>query len=56
LSYPRSCREEYGEELAGILAHRRLTPAVVADVLLNGVRQHVGRDVPWKICGAVLAA
>jgi len=54
-AYPRSWRDEYGEELAGVLAQKRLTPGVVADVLGNGVRQHLFRDEPWKICGAGLA-
>ena len=53
--YPRSWRQEYGEELAGILAQTRLTPRLLADVSMNGVRQHLRRDDPWKICGAALA-
>jgi len=54
-AYPRSWRSEYGEELAGILAHSRLTPGVAADVLVNALRQHLHRDAPWEICGAGLA-
>ena len=54
-AYPRSWRGEYGEELAGILAQRRLTFRVVADVLVNALRQHFHRDAPWKICGVGLA-
>jgi hypothetical protein len=54
-SYPRSWRDEYGEELAGILAQRRLTFGEAADVLVNALTQHVHRDAPWKICGAGLA-
>jgi hypothetical protein len=54
LAYPRSWREEYGEELAAILAQRRLTPGVVADVIWNASKQHLLRDEPWKICGAFL--
>ena len=53
-AYPRTWRDEYGEELAGVLAQRRLTFAVVADVLANGARQHLYRDDPWKICGTGL--
>jgi hypothetical protein len=53
-AYPRSWREEYGEEFAGLLAQRRLTLAVVADVLGGATRQHLHRDEPWKICGAGL--
>jgi hypothetical protein len=53
-AYPRSWREEYGEELAAVLAQERLTPGVVADVLGNGARQRLLRDEPWKICGAGL--
>jgi hypothetical protein len=54
-AYPRSWRDEYGEELAGILAQKRLTPGVAVDVLVNALRQHFHRDAPWKICGAGLA-
>jgi hypothetical protein len=54
-AYPRSWREEYGEELAGILAPRRLTPGIAADVLLNALKHHFHRDAPWKICGVGLA-
>jgi hypothetical protein len=53
-AYPRSWRYEDGEELAGVLAQKRLTLGVVADVVGNGVRQHLYRDEPWKICGAGL--
>jgi len=54
-AYPRSWREEYGEELAAIWAQSRLTPRLTADLLINGVRQHFLRDAPWKFCGAGLA-
>jgi hypothetical protein len=54
-AYPRSWREEYGEELAGILATRRLTARLVADVVTSGARQHLRHDDPWKLCGAGLA-
>jgi hypothetical protein len=54
-AYPRSWRDEYGEELAGILAQKRLTFGAAADVLVNALRQHFHRDAPWKICGAGLA-
>jgi hypothetical protein len=53
-AYPRSWRDEYGEELAGVLAQKRLTLGVVADVVGNGAKQHLYRDEPWKICGAGL--
>jgi hypothetical protein len=55
-AYPRSWREEYGEELAGVLARRRLTFAVAVDVLGGAARQHLYRDDPWKICGTGLFA
>jgi len=54
-AYPRSWRDEYGEELAGILAERRLTLRVAADVLVNALMQHFHRDAPWEICGVGLA-
>jgi hypothetical protein len=53
-AYPRSWRDEYGEELAGLLAAKRLSFAVMADVLGGAARQHLHRDDPWKICGAGL--
>jgi hypothetical protein len=53
-TYPRSWREEYGEELAGLLARRPLTFAIVADILGSAAKQHLCRDEPWKICGAGL--
>ena len=48
-AYPRSWRSEYGREMIDILADRRLTPSLIADVLASGVGQHLRRD-PWKIC------
>jgi hypothetical protein len=53
-AFPRSWRDEYGEELAGVLAQRRLTVSAVVDLLGNGARQHLYRDEPWKICGGAL--
>jgi hypothetical protein len=53
-AYPRSWRNEFGPELAGILADRKLTPAVIADVLASAALQHLRRD-PWKICALGLA-
>jgi len=53
-TYPRSWREEYGPELAGILSHKRLTPALIADVLASSARQHFRRH-PWKIFALCLA-
>ncbi len=53
--YPRSWRAEYGEEFAGILATRRLTPAIVLDVLGGAVRQRLTRTEPWILCGAALS-
>ncbi|HKE21728.1 MAG TPA: hypothetical protein VKB88_05010 [Bryobacteraceae bacterium] len=53
-AYPKSWRDEFGPELADILAHRELTPGVIADVLASSVRQHLRRD-PWKICALVFA-
>jgi hypothetical protein len=54
-AYPRSWRDEYGEEFAGLLANRRPTFALVVDILASAARQHLRRDEPWKICGAGLA-
>jgi hypothetical protein len=48
-AYPRSWRNEFGPELAGILANKNLTPAVIADVLASAALQHLRHD-PWKIC------
>jgi hypothetical protein len=53
-SYPRAWRDEYGPELGGILAHKRLTPALIADILASSARQHLRRD-PWKSCSLCLA-
>jgi len=53
-AYPRSWRDEYGEEFAGVLAQKPLTLRVVADVLGGGFMQHLFWDDPWKICGAGL--
>jgi len=53
-AYPRSWREEFGPELAGILANRKLTPALIADVLASAALQHLRHD-PWKICALGLA-
>jgi hypothetical protein len=48
-AYPRSWRNEFGPELAGVLAQRKLTPALVADVAASAALQHLRND-PWKIC------
>ena len=40
-SYPRSWREEYGEELAGVLAQKRPAVRLVADVLGNGIWRRI---------------
>jgi hypothetical protein len=53
-AYPRSWRKEFGHELAGILAMRKLTPALVVDVLASAALQHLNQD-PWKICALGLA-
>lgn len=53
-AYPRSWLNEFGPELAGILARRRMTPALVADVLASAALQHFRHD-PWKICALGLA-
>jgi hypothetical protein len=53
-AYPRSWRDEFGPELAGILAGRKLTPALIADVLTSAALQHF-RDDPWKICALGLS-
>jgi hypothetical protein len=46
-AYPRSWREEYGEELAAILAKTRLTPGLMGDVLINAAIQRWRRAEPW---------
>jgi hypothetical protein len=53
-TYPRAWRDEYGPEMAGILAHKRLTLALVANVLASSARQHLRPD-PWRICALGLA-
>jgi hypothetical protein len=53
-AYPRPWRAEYGDELAGILAHRALTLAVAADVVWSGLKMRLRHDDPWKICGSGL--
>jgi hypothetical protein len=53
-AYPRQWRDEYGEELAGILAQTRLTVGLVFDVLGAAAKQRLYRAEPWKICGACL--
>jgi hypothetical protein len=45
-AYPRSWRAEYGEELAEILAQRKLTPGVVGNVLWNAAVQQWRADEP----------
>jgi hypothetical protein len=52
--YPQFWRAEYGEELAQLLLSRPATTSVVGDVLLSATREHVRRDEPWKVCGALL--
>jgi hypothetical protein len=52
-AYPRSWRDEFGPEFAGILANEKLKPVVIADVLLSAAIQHLRRDL-WKICGLSL--
>jgi len=47
-AYPRSWRNQFGPELAGILAKRKMTPVLVADVLASAILQHLRHD-PWKI-------
>ena len=54
-AYPRSWRDEYGEELAGILRKRPLTPSAAADILRGAARQRLSRGSPWKICAVSLA-
>ena len=54
-AYPRTWRGEYGEELAGILARKRLTLRAIANVIGNGALQRLYGEDPWKICGAGLA-
>ena len=47
-AYPRSWREEYGEELAAILAQTKLTPGVMGDVLINAALQRWRLAEAWK--------
>ena len=51
-AYPRSWRAEYGEELAGVLAQKRLTPALLFDVLRGAAKEHLRRDPAWRFCAA----
>ncbi len=53
-TYPRRWRNEFGPELAGILANKEMTPAVVSDVLASAALQHLRQD-PWKVCAVGLA-
>jgi len=53
-AYPRVWRNEFGPELAGILAERKLTPALIADILAGAALQHFRHDL-WKICALGLA-
>jgi hypothetical protein len=52
--YRRSWRREYGPELIDILLSRPLTPAVIANVLSNGLRQRVLAAEPSTILGLAL--
>ncbi len=52
-AYPRSWRDEFGLEFAGVLANEKLKLVVIADVLFSATIQHLRRD-PWKICGLSL--
>jgi hypothetical protein len=53
-AYPRTWRDEYGEELAGILAQRRMTVGVVIDVLGASAKQRLYRARPWPLCAVAL--
>lgn len=49
--YPAQWRAEYGEELEALLLIGRITPHVVADVVLSAIRERLKSEPPWKICG-----
>ncbi len=54
--YPAQWRAEYGEELEALLLIGRITPHVVADVVLSAIRERVRRQREWKTGGAILLA
>lgn len=39
--YPKAWRRVYGEELTALLEQSQLTPAVVIDVVAQGIRLHI---------------
>ena len=47
-AYPRSWRQEYGEEMADILAQSRLNLALMSNVLRSAAIQRWRRTEPWK--------
>lgn len=49
--YPPKWREEYGPELAGVLAERPIGRRDMADVVWNGVVRRLREDEPWKLVG-----
>jgi hypothetical protein len=53
-AYPRGWREEYGDELAGILAQRTLTVRLVLDILGAAAKQRLYRALPWPLCAVAL--
>jgi hypothetical protein len=52
--YPARWRDEYGEELAGILMDRPLGAGAAANVIANAVRQQWRTQAPWLLIGAPL--
>jgi hypothetical protein len=52
--YPRAWQREYGPELLDILLRQPLTAGIVANVLLNGLRQRVLVTEPSTLLGLVL--
>jgi hypothetical protein len=52
--YPRVWRHEYGPELTEMLLARPLDAAIVADVLMNGLRERVRRVEPSTVFGSIL--
>ncbi len=53
-AYPRPWQAEFGPELADILANKKLTAALIIDILASAARQHFRQD-PWKICAVGLS-
>jgi hypothetical protein len=55
--YPRSWREEYGEEFSGLLEEVQPTWRVFGNVLRGAISMQLTRNTNWlKVAGAMAAA